>query len=476
MGGADQLVEALHLHRLVAGRRGDRHDLLGEDVEGVSGYDRLLDLPVAHQPGDDRALEQVGAELGEDPSAAGLADRVAGATDPLQPAGHRLGRLDLQDEVDGAHVDPELEAAGGHQAGQLAALEHLLDDDPLLAGQRAVVGAGDLAGRRVFAGPLVGQFVEAQGQPLGAAAAVDEDDCRGVLLDEGEDLGVDRRPDRAARGFAAGDRIELGRLDALVGLDHRFHRHVDLQVELLGRAGVDHRHLAARAAEEAADLLERALGGREADPLRVTVFLVGGEPLERDGQVAAALGRRDGVDLVDDHRLDVGERLGGAGGEHQVERLRGGDEDVGRVAPHPGALLLRGVAGADRDVDVGADPPQRRDQVLLDVVGQRLERGDVDDPRAALGLRLVRHPLGDQPVDPPEEGGERLARAGRGADQDVLAAGDRRPGLRLGVGRRLEGPRAPVSDGGSEGGEGHRRKLRAYPLPVRSPGPCPEPS
>ena len=331
------------------------------------------------------------------------------------------------------------------------------------------MGAGDLDRRRVVIGTLVCQLVEPQREPLGAAAAVDEDDRRGVFLHQPQHLRVDRRPDRAAGRLAAGDRLELRPLAALVGLDHRLDRDMDLQVELLGGAGVDHRHLPARAAEVAADLLERALGGREADPLRVGALLDRRQALEGQGEVAATLGRSDGVDLVDDHRLDVGEGLGRTRGEHQVERLRGGDEDVRRVAPHPRPLLLRRVAGAHRDVDIGADPAQRRDQVLLDVVGQRLERRDVDDPGSALLLRLIRDPLGDEPVDSPQEGGERLARAGGGADQDVLAPGDRRPGLSLGVGRRLEGLRAPVSDGGSEGGEGHRRKLRAYPLPVRSP-------
>ena len=114
----------------------------------LRGHDRRLDLGLAHPPGDDRALEQVGAELGEDPPAADVADGVPGAADPLQAAGHRLGRLDLDDEVDGAHVDAELEAGGGHQARQLAGLEHLLDDRALLAGERAVVRAGDLLPRR----------------------------------------------------------------------------------------------------------------------------------------------------------------------------------------------------------------------------------------------------------------------------------------------------------------------------------------
>ena len=102
-----------------------------------------------HAPGDDRALEQVAAELGEDAPDADLVDAVAGAPDALQPAGDGLGRLDLQDEVDGAHVDAELERAGGDEAGQLAGLEQLLDLGALLARERAVVRARDLAiGRR----------------------------------------------------------------------------------------------------------------------------------------------------------------------------------------------------------------------------------------------------------------------------------------------------------------------------------------
>jgi hypothetical protein len=44
----------------------------------------------SHPARDDRALEQVGAELGEDAPLRDLADAVAGAADPLQPARHRL--------------------------------------------------------------------------------------------------------------------------------------------------------------------------------------------------------------------------------------------------------------------------------------------------------------------------------------------------------------------------------------------------
>ena len=57
------------------------------------------------------ALEQVAAVLGEDDALRRLADLVTRPTDALQSARDRPGRLDLDDEVDRAHVDAELEAA-----------------------------------------------------------------------------------------------------------------------------------------------------------------------------------------------------------------------------------------------------------------------------------------------------------------------------------------------------------------------------
>ena len=141
LGGGD---EALDLVDLPLVERRHRDEVLGEHVERVLRDHRLLDLPFPHALGDDRALEQVGAELGEDAAAGDLAQRVAGAADPLQAAADRLRRLDLDHEVDRAHVDPQLQRGGRDQAGQLPRLQHLLDDRPLLVGERAVVGAGDL--------------------------------------------------------------------------------------------------------------------------------------------------------------------------------------------------------------------------------------------------------------------------------------------------------------------------------------------
>ena len=433
--------------RLVLRRGGDRDDLLGEDVEGVARHDGRLDAALAHELDDDRALEEVGAELGEDAALRGVPDRVAGAADALQAAGDGLRRLDLEHEVDGAHVDAELERRRRHEARQVAGLQQLLHDRALLAGERAVVGAGDLLERLVVVGAIgVGQLVEAQREPLRHAAVVHEDDRRPVLPDELEHLRVDRGPDRAPRRLAARDRIERVEVTGgLLGLDHRLDGHLDLQVQRLADARVDDGARAPRPDHEAADLLERVLRRREADAL---VLVELRHALERQRGVAAALRRGDRVDLVHDRPLHALEHVARLRGEDEVERLRRRDEDVRRAAAHRLALALRRVAGADRDLDVGPDAAQRRPQVALDVVGQRLERRDVDEARVAV---VVGQRIGGQAVDAPEEGGERLARAGGRGDQRVRPGGDGRPGLRLHGGRLRERVREPVANTGGEG-------------------------
>ena len=115
-----------------------------------------------------------------------------------KPARDGLRRLHLDHEVDGAHVDAQLERRGGDEARDLALLQQLLHLDPLLARERAVVRTRQLALR---------QLVQAQREPLRQAAVVDEDDRRAVLLDQPQDLGVDRRPDRAGAELRA--RIHL---------------------------------------------------------------------------------------------------------------------------------------------------------------------------------------------------------------------------------------------------------------------------
>ncbi len=417
IGAADEVVDLVD-GQLVLGA--DRHDLLREHVERIARDHGLLDRALLHPSRDHGRLQQVGPELREDAALGDGAELVAGAADPLQPAGHRLRALDLDHEVDRAHVDAQLERRGGDEAGNPSALQQLLDLDPLLAREGAVVGAGDL---------LFGQLVEPEREPLGEAAVVDEEDRRAVPAHEAQQLGIDRGPDRlrvalgagvhllAVRGRGVRQRAGGGQLaHVLDGDDH-------LEVELLRSARVDELDLAV-AGDEAADLVQRALRGGERDPLhRVAGQAV--EPLDGEHQVRAALGRGDGVHLVEDQRADRAQHLARLRGEDEVERLGGRDQDVGRVPLHRGALALRRVAGADADPEVGLQARERPAQVALDVVVERLQRRDVEQPHACRGG------LGAEAVDPVEEGGEGLARARRRLDQRVAAGGDRRPAQRL---------------------------------------------
>ena len=81
-----------------------------------------------------------------------------------------------------------------------------------------------------------------------------------------------------------------------------------------------------------------------------------------------ALGRRNRVDLVDDAPLRAGEHLLRPAGQHQVQRFRRRDQDVRRFAQHRLALALGGVAGPDRNLEVGADPAQGSAEIAFDVV------------------------------------------------------------------------------------------------------------
>ena len=420
-GAADEIVELVDGDLLLCA---DGDDLLGEDVQRVARDARLLDQPFLHAPDHDRRLEEVGPELREDAALGGLVEAMAGAADPLEPAGDGLRRLHLDDEVDGAHVDPELQRGGGDETRDVAALQQLFDLDPLLARERAVVSARDL---------VLGQLVQAQREALGETAVVDEDDRGAVLAHELEERRVDRRPDRVA----------------LARLAHVLERNDDAEVELLARAGVDELDRPA-AGDEAADLLERALGGGEADALDRLVHEPL-EPLEAERQVRASLRAGDGMHLVDDDDADVAEVVAGAGREQQEERLGGRDEDVRRALEHRRPLLRRCVPGADGHGEPRADPRQRPTEVPLDVVVQRLERADVEHLGALTGLGAVERP---------EERRERLAGAGRRLDEDVAAGGDGRPALLLRRRRAGEGPLEPAAHVRAEGRE------RAHPSSV----------
>ena len=347
---------------------------------------------------------------------------MARAPDALQEARDRARRAQLADQVDLADVDAELQRGGRHQRLQLAALQALLGVQPVLLGHAAVVRGDQLLAepRRQLAR-----------HALGHAPRVDEDERGAVLLDQLGEALVDLLP-------------HLRRHHRL----ERRRRHLQREVARPTMADVDdgalgrRRARGTRADQEARHRVDRLLRGRQADAQQ-PVAAQRREALQRQRQMRAALVGRQRVDLVDDHGARGREHPApGLRAEQDVERLRRRHHDVRRALARAIALALRRVAGAHpgADVDVRqalraqrlADAGQRRLQVALDVVGQRLERRDVDDLRLVLERRL--EPLPHQRIDGRQEGRQRLAGAGRRRDQHVPPRLDRRP--RLGLRRR----------------------------------------
>ena len=211
------------------GRVGDDGDqLLGEDIEGVAGEAGGLDVALVHGAGDGGAGDEVGAVLGEENAFADGVDMMAGAADALHAAGDRGRGFDLDDEIDGAHVDAEFERGGGAEGANLAGLQLLLDDGALRGGEGAVMGAGD---------GFAGQFVERAGKALGDLAAVDEEDGGVALADDLEQAGMDGVPDGDAAGHLRGG--AGGNLFLLAEVGHVFDGNFNAELELLGCAGVD---------------------------------------------------------------------------------------------------------------------------------------------------------------------------------------------------------------------------------------------
>jgi hypothetical protein len=393
------------------------------------------ETPAPHGREQRGAFDEAVARGREDDPPRDAVALVVGAPHALQERGDAARGVELADELDRPHVDAELQRRGRDEGAQLAGPQAALDALAALARERAVV-RGDRIGPEALA--------ELVRDPLGELACIDEHERRAVARD--------------VRGDAVEDLAHLVArqrgLELAVGQLQR-------QLELARVPAVDDGRQRARGPhEQAAGGLDGPHGRRQPDANR-RVLGDGLESLERESQMRSALVARERVDLVDDHRLDRAQRLAGAlGAEVEIEGLGRRDEQVRRPPDHRLALVRTRVSRAHGDAhgsgieaqlrgDLG-DLDQRRLEVGMDVDGERLQRAQVDDLRGALDARprVVR---AVQRVDRREKAGERLARAGRRADQGVLARADRGPAARLGLGGTVgKAPAKPRAHGGVE--------------------------
>ena len=177
--------------------------------------------------------------------------------------------------------------------------------------------------------------------------------------------------------------LDIGPDGVVRQVGHIGHRHLHGELDGLGRRGSDDGRQCL-SGQEPGELLGRTHGRRQPDALGGWAFTEIVEALQRQGQVCTALAGGDGVDLIDDHRLHAGQGFARCRGQHQKQRLRGGDQHVGRLVDELTTDGGRGVAGADPHADVrggqtvalgkAGETGQRGTQVALDVDRQRLER------------------------------------------------------------------------------------------------------
>ena len=331
-------------------------DLLRQHVERLFGNRQPIELAAIDAVEQCRAFDQLVARQREEAALGRAVDRMARAAHPLQEGRDRARRTELTDQIDIADIDAELERGGRHQSFQLTVLETLFGVEPLLLGEAAMV-CGQLIGAEAL-GKLAGH-------PLDQPARVDEDQGRPMRLDQLGQSVIDLLPDFARH--------------------HRFERRggdFEGKVARPPVAGIDDPAFGVRPDQKACNRLDRLLGRRQADAQQRAIA-ERRQTLERKRQVGTALVRRQRVDLVDDHGPRRRQHFAaGIGAEQDVERLRCGDDDMRRRAAHALALAGRRVAGAHpgADVDVRqalgtqglANPGERRFEVALDVVRQRL--------------------------------------------------------------------------------------------------------
>jgi hypothetical protein len=172
------------------------------------------------------------------------------------------------------------------------------------------------------------------------------------------------------------------------------------------------------------------------------------KPFETEGEVRAAFVFGEGMDFVENHPTDGAERGEPARlAEENAEALGRGEENMGRRGELLLARVAGGVAGTESDADgrdTAVDGFEWGVEILLQVVGKGAEWRNVDGVDAGLES-AVGFEEGEF-VEDGKEGGEGLAGARGGDDEDVSTGFDVRPGCDLGRSGRREFLREPFGD------------------------------
>ena len=250
---------------------------------------------------------------------------------PLQERREAARRAELTHEIDGPDVDAELERGGGDEHVEVARAQAVLDAQPALLREASVVG------RHLS---VAEPFLEHVGEAFGETAGVREDERRMVFPREGRDSIDDLRPLLVRR-----DGLELARGNFDGDVERAAVTDVDDVAGGLG-VGLAGQRRARGSHEQACNDVDRLLCRRQADA-GGSLLAERVQPGQGQREVGSALVARHRVDLVDDHRAHAFEGCAAAlGGDQEIQRLGGRDQDVGRAAHHRGARGLGCIAAS----------------------------------------------------------------------------------------------------------------------------------
>ena len=119
------------------------HRLLSQNIQGTVGHDGGFDVALDHAFHAGSALQDLLAGQGKKPGLRYPSHLVVGPAHALQPRSGRHRGVDLDDQIDRAHVDAQLQAGGGYHAPQSAGLEVVLHLAATFLGHRTMVGHGN---------------------------------------------------------------------------------------------------------------------------------------------------------------------------------------------------------------------------------------------------------------------------------------------------------------------------------------------
>ena len=306
----------------------------------------------------------------------------------------------------------------------------------------------ELMGDAAF-GVRLGELVDAEREPLGEPPVVDEDDRRAVRADELEQRRVDRGPDRADVRLVARSPSPLRPAPpaATAGCGRSSSR--------MSSTGITTSRSSSLRWPASTSVISRPVPATNR-PISASGRCVADSPIRWNGRSTTRSSRSSETERCVPRFVPATACTSSRISVSTLRRIsrpcevRSRNSDSGVVMRTSGgvrSIRCRSRCGVSPvrtpTVELRAEPGERPAEVPLDVVVERLQRRDVEEPQA-LARRLV------QPVDALEERGERLPRARRRLHEDVRPGRDRGPGEFLRGRRAGEGTLEPGSRRGRQ--------------------------